>query len=430
MTENSMFALFGKRRFLPLFITQFFGAFNDNFLKCSILSMVAFMLAGKSEQVGALTNLATALFILPFFCFSMMAGELVDRMDKGLVCRIVKVFEIALMIFAACGMYFRCIWALMLLLFLMGIHSAFFGPAKYALLPQHLSDRELLHGNALVAGGTYLAILGGSIGGSLIVMLPGGILWSGAILLLSAVLGCAGSFLIPPSPPQGERPPLSCRVFLALFVHIAECLRLPIPRRCIFTLSIFWAAGALYVSILPVLCLRVLGGNERVNSLFLLLFSVGIGIGALSSSKILRGEISGRLAPWAMLGMALFSLDLAFCSLHTHVFAELSGPLALMHDIRFLRISADFFLVSVFGGAFSVPLQALMQHSAPADRVARVIAAYNVMNSLFMAAATILAAVANVLWNPSPGVTLGVLGIILFFNAFWSRFPAGCGRKS
>ena len=196
-----MFELFRTRRFLPLFITQFFGAFNDNYLKCAILTLVTFKLAADASRAAMLTNLAMAVFILPYFLFSALAGQISDKFDKAPCCRIVKFAEIVLMALAAAAFLCGNIPALLMLLFLMGAQSTFFSPAKYSLLPQHLKERELVAGNALIEGGTFLAILIGSIAGSLIIALPGGEGWSGLLLTGLAIIGYMASCRIPPAPP-------------------------------------------------------------------------------------------------------------------------------------------------------------------------------------------------------------------------------------
>jgi len=422
MTERpNIFGLLTKRRFAPLFVTQYFGAFNDNFLKCAILAMVTFLLARDSGRAGMLTNLAMALFMLPYFLFSAAAGNWVDARDKSRCCRIVKIAEIVLMVLTAFALYFRIVWLLMFLLFCMGAQSTFFGPAKYSLLPQHLKEDELLAGNALIEGGTFLAILTGSIGGSLIIVLPGGTLWAGGILVALAVVGCFASFQIPPAPPASPVGRLPRNLWRETCRTVGESLRHPVVGPCILALSVFWMAGALYVSLLPVLCLSVIGGNEVVNTLLLTLFSIGVGAGSLAAGWILKGAVSGRLAPWAMGGMALFSADLAWCSRSTAEFAELAGPGTLFCDLNFLRIAADLLLTAFFGGMFSVPLQAVMQYSAPAGKTARVIAANNIVNAVYMSGATLIAAAAHVLWDPPPGATAAVLAVVLLLNAWYCR---------
>ncbi len=404
---------------MPLFVTQYFGAFNDNFLKCAILTMVTFLLARDPARAGVLTNLAMALFILPFFLFSAAAGTWVDGTDKARCCRIVKAVEIWLMILAAVSLYFQWVPGLLVLLFCMGTQSTFFGPAKFALLPQHLAGKELLAGNAFIDGGTFIAILTGSIAGSLMVVLPGGMIWAGGTLLVLAVAGYIASRMIPEAPPVEAGRAVSWNIFSDTYRLIRESLHDGAIRNCILSLSIFWMAGALYISILPVVCLAVIGGNELVSTLFMTIFSIGVAAGALAANAVLRGRVSGRLAPVAMLGMALFTLDLAWCCRNTEVFNELSGPVALCGNTLFWRISGDLFALSLFGGLFSVPLKALLQKLSPPAQVARIIAALNVVNSAFMAGGTLAAAAAHKWWELPPGASLGVLALVLIGNAFY-----------
>ena len=419
--KHNFFILFIKRRFMPLFITQYSGAFNDNFLKCAILTMVTFLVAKDPARAGVLTNLAMALFILPFFLFSAAAGTWVDGTDKARCCRIVKVIEIVLMLLAAVALHYQWITGLLILLFCMGTQSTFFGPAKFALLPQHLEGRELLAGNAFVDAGTFIAILTGSIAGSLLVALPGGMLYSGGVLVALAVIGCIAAWHIPPAPPAGTELKVSWNIIGSTYRLLREGLQERDLRDCILTLSIFWMAGALYISILPLVCLSVIGGNELVSTIFLTIFSVGVAAGALGANAVLKGVVCGRLAPLSMFFMALFTLDLAWCCRAETEFTTLSGPLALCHGVQFWRICGDLFAISFFGGMFSVPLKALLQHRAPAGMAARVIAALNVVNSAFMAGGTLIAAAAHKLWALPPGIPLAALALVLLGNAFYSR---------
>ncbi len=406
---------------MPLFVTQYTGAFNDNFLKCAILTMVTFLLSKDPAKAGVLTNLAMALFILPFFLFSAAAGTWVDSTDKARTCRIVKLVEIILMVLTAGALYFQWVPGLLILLFCMGAQSTFFGPAKFALLPQHLEGKELLAGNAFIDGGTFIAILTGSIAGSLIVALPGGTIYSGAILLLLAVVGFIASRMIPPAPPAEEGLRISWNIIANTWQLLRDGLRERDLRDCILTLSIFWMAGALYISILPLVCLSVIGGNELVSTLFLAIFSIGVAAGALGANAVLKGTVSGRLAPVSMFCMALFTLDLAWCCRTETAFTTLAGPLTLCGDVHFWRICGDLFAISFFGGMFSVPLKALLQHRSPAGTVARVIAALNVVNSAFMAGGTLAAAAAHKLWSLPPGAPLAMLAVILLANAVYCR---------
>lgn len=412
-----MFELFLKRRFLPLFITQFFGAFNDNFLKSAILILVTYKSGFSTSSATMYTNLAMALFILPYFLFSALAGQFSDRFNKAPCCRIVKLVEIVLMALAAAALAGRQLPALLILLFLMGAQSTFFGPAKYSLLPQHLKDGELVAGNALIEGGTFLAILFGTIFGSILIAFDGGEYYAGAALVLFAVVGYLGSRGIPSAPPPAPELKISFNLFTETIDILRACRRVSRVRHCILTLSVFWMAGSLYISQLPGLCRDVLGADNYVNTFFLALFSIGVAAGALLASLILRGRISGRLAAAAMLGMGLFSLDIFFCGRLTADGEGLRTFVDFLAEPRFWRVSFDLLAISAFGGLFSVPLQALMQHAAPPDQVARVIAGNNIVNALYMAGGAAAVAAAAKIFDVGVATIFLWIAVICFLNA-------------
>ena len=427
--ENIMFELFRTRRFLPLFITQFFGAFNDNYLKCAILTLVTFKLAADASRAAMLTNLAMAVFILPYFLFSALAGQISDKFDKAPCCRIVKFAEIVLMALAAAAFLCGNIPALLMLLFLMGAQSTFFSPAKYSLLPQHLKERELVAGNALIEGGTFLAILIGSIAGSLIIALPGGEGWSGLLLTGLAIIGYMASCRIPPAPPIEPGVRLSLHLAGETKKILQDAFRRIRVRRCILALSGFWMVGSLYVSQLPGLSRDVLGANHYVNTFFLTLFSIGVALGSVAASKLLHGKISARLAPAAALGMALFTLDLFFATCGKGgAEGELRSFFELAATFSFWRMVLDLLGIAVTGGLFSVPLQALMQRAAPAGMTARIIAANNIVNAFFMALAALAAALAVKCFALSVSGIFLAVAVINAMNAVYSlkllRSPA------
>ena len=415
-----MFELLAARRFLPLFITQFFGAFNDNFLKCAILTLVTFTLAGSTANAAMLTNLAMALFILPYFLFSALAGQLTDRYDKAACCRVVKFVEIILMALTAGALLSTNVPLLLGLLFCMGAQSTFFGPAKYALLPQHLADRELVAGNALIEGGTFVAILIGSIAGSLLIALPGGSGFSAAVLLGLAIVGYLASRRIPKAPPAAPDLKIAFNLPRESWRLLRDCLALPVSGDCIWALSGFWMVGSLYVSQLPCLCRDVLGGDQYLNTFFLTLFSIGVAGGSLAAGRFLKGRISGRFASGAALGMALFTLDLALASGGGGSGGNIDFG-SQFGRFRFWRIAGDLLGIALAGGVFSVPLQALMQHAAPRPEVARVIAANNIVNAFFMAVAALLTAAAAFLWQTPIGIVMLGIALICLANAIFCR---------
>jgi MFS family permease len=385
-------ALLRTRRFGPLWVTQFLSAFNDNALKNALVLMLAYRPEmARGLPPGMLIPLAGALFILPFFFGSATAGELADSHDKSKIIRIIKSTEIAVMVVAAAAVLSGSTWVLLALLFVMGIEATFFGPLKYAILPDLLSMKELLLGNALVEAGTYFAILAGTIAGMLIATRHG----SGAVawLIVLVALGAwATSRSIPATQPAAPDARVERNFIRATWRLVAGARRERTRFRSILGISWFWLVGATYLSQFPTYVRHYLGAQEAVVTLLLTVFSVGVGTGSLLGSRILKGRISAGIAPWGALGIALFSIDLWFAS-PTHTVAAdaslltVSGFLATAMNWRIL---ADLVLIAAAGGVFVLPLYALLQTAGDERRTARAIGANNVVN----AAAMVLSAVA------------------------------------
>ncbi len=381
-----------SRRFLPLFATQFLGAFNDNLFKNSLVMLILFRLAAPSGAVGGLSGellvtLAGGVFILPFFLFSATAGQLADKYDKARMIRGVKLAEVAIMVLAALGFAWARADFLIAVLFLMGTQSAFFGPLKYGILPQHLETKELVGGNALIEAATFLSILLGTIAGGLLILTDGGVaVISGAVIVV-ALLGWAASLMIPAAPAPAPQLPVNWNFAW----ETGEILRHAAARRDIFLsilgISWFWLVGATFILLFPPYAKDVLGGDQTVVTLFLTVFSIGIGIGSLGCDRLLKGEVSARTVPFGALGMAVFSIDLYFASVAV---AQAAPAEALLGIGGFLaqaghwRILADLLLISICGGLYIVPLYAIVQARAEPEHRARTIAANNVMNALFM----------------------------------------------
>jgi len=385
-------ALLRTRRFGPLWVTQFLSAFNDNALKNALVLMLAYRPEmARGLPPGMLIPLAGALFILPFFFGSATAGELADSHDKSKIIRIIKSTEIAVMVVAAAAVLTGSTWVLLSLLFVMGIEATFFGPLKYAILPDLLSMKELLLGNALVEAGTYFAILAGTIAGMLIATRHG----SGAVagLIVLVALGAwATSRSIPATQPAAPDARVERNFIRATWRLVAGARRERTRFRSILGISWFWLVGATYLSQFPTYVRNYLGAQEAVVTLLLTVFSVGVGAGSLLGSRILKGRISAGIAPWGALGIAVFSIDLWFAS-PTHTVAAdaslltISGFLATAMNWRIL---ADLVLIAAAGGVFVLPLYALLQTAGDERRTARAIGANNVVN----AAAMVLSAVA------------------------------------
>ncbi|MDH5639000.1 MAG: MFS transporter, partial [Nitrospinota bacterium] len=391
--KNQIHLLF-SRRFLPLFATQFLGAFNDNLFKNALVIMI--MYAGLQVwgvSSGVLVVAAGGIFILPFFLFSSLAGQLADKYEKSAIIRLVKAWEILLMLLAAMGFYTMNPALLLGVLFLMGTQSTFFGPIKYSILPNHLQRDELIAGNALIEAATFVAILLGTIGGGVLIAMEGGANVVSAGLLLVALAGLATSLFVPRAPAPAAGLKIGWNVFAESWniINIARSSR-PVFLS-ILGISWFWLIGAVFLSTLPVYVKDIVGGTEGVVTLFLTMFSVGTGLGSLLCNKLLKGEIDTRYVPLGAFGMTMFGLDLCLASLGLPIPAEGAiAPMTLapMTVAQFLshlvgwRISLDLFMIAACGGLFIVPLYAVMQTRCKEEERARVIAANNIMNALFM----------------------------------------------
>ena len=377
--------LFSKR-FLPLFITQYLGAFNDNFLKNAILIMATFQLCKDSTQAGFIANFAAGCFILPYVLFSSLAGQVADKFDKAKVARVVKLIEIILMIGAAIGFYFASIPVLLAFLFLMGAQSTFFGPVKYSLLPIHLQSNELLKGNAVIGGGTYLAILTGVIAGGITVSIKNGIYYSGAVLFILAVLGYLASVKIPAAPPLDKDVKISWNLGKEIFNIVKYDI---VQQKCVFccvlSASMFWLAGSILVTQLPLYTRDVLGGNEFVCTLFFALFSIGVGVGAMLSTVLHKGKTCcSKYVFMAIVFMAIGVAFLAVISLFTNKQTEVLPLLKIYDNKLFITSVIAVLLIAICGGLWSVPIQALMQKSSKKKVLARVIAGNNIFGSFYM----------------------------------------------
>jgi acyl-[acyl-carrier-protein]-phospholipid O-acyltransferase / long-chain-fatty-acid--[acyl-carrier-protein] ligase len=410
-------AIMKSRRFLPLFVTQFFGAFNDNLFKNALIILVTFGLADTSGSSGQmLATVATGVFILPYFLFSATAGRFADRFEKQRLIVIIKAAEVAIMALATVGFFAANVTLLMTVLFLMGVHSTFFGPLKYGILPAHLKTSELLPGNALIEAGTFLAILFGTVAGGVMIMTDHGVLSVSVLALAVAGGGLIASLFIPRAPSAAP----DLKLGFNILADTREMLRYARARRDIFLAilgnSWFWLIGATFLAQFPAFAKNVLGGNDHVVTLFLTAFSIGIGIGSMLCNRLLKGEISVRYVPAAALAMTLFIVDLYFA---TRDLAAGAGPAiglgAFLAQPTAWHVLVDLLLLSIASGFYIVPLYALLQErSEPAHR-SRVIAANNIMNALFMVAGSVLAVVLIQLRLSVPQIFLvfGLLNLLV-----------------
>jgi acyl-[acyl-carrier-protein]-phospholipid O-acyltransferase/long-chain-fatty-acid--[acyl-carrier-protein] ligase len=382
-------SLLRTRRFLPLFIAQFVGVLNDNVFRSALVILVTYRLVDDAGSTAQLTAAAAGIFILPFFLFSATAGQLADRYDKAALIRLVKVSEIALVALAAWAFLTASTPLLFGVLFLMGLHSTFLGPLKYAILPQHLRHDELIAGNALIEAGTFLAILIGTIVGGSLVLSDQGIPLVLGVLAALAVTGLAASFAIPAAPSAAPGLPIRVNIVAAT----AEMMRYAGSRRDLFLsilgISWFWLVGATFLSQVPAFVKDGINGNPQVVTLLLTVFSIGIGLGSLLCNRLLKGEVSARHVPFGALGISAFAFDLwAATSSIAPATATLSVAEFVAQPAHW-RILADLLLIAVCGGLFIVPLYALLQERSEESHRARVIAANNIVNALFMVAGAI-----------------------------------------
>jgi len=393
--HQNQFALLGSRRFLPLAVTQFLGAFNDNLFKNSLVMLITYVLAERSGfNAQVLVVIAGGIFILPFFLFSATAGQLADKYDKAWLTRWIKLAEILFMLLAAAGFYLHSVTLLMLVLFLMGTHSTFFGPIKYGMLPDHLQEDELVAGNALIETTTFLAILGGTLLGGLAILTDRGIALVSALVVAVAVAGWLTSRAIPATHPAVPEMRVSLNLFRETWRIIAHARGNRAIFLCILGISWFWMVGATFLSLFPTLGKDVMGANEQVVTLFLIAFSVGIALGSLLCNRLLKGQVHATYAPLGALGITLFAVDLYFASQHfTPGGNELIGVVEYLRLPAGWRVLADLVAVAVSGGLFIVPLYAMVQQRSESSHRARNIAANNVVNALFMVVGAALSAV-------------------------------------
>ncbi|TAL33873.1 MAG: acyl-[ACP]--phospholipid O-acyltransferase [Alphaproteobacteria bacterium] len=400
-----------SRRFLPLFVTQFLGAFNDSMFKNGLAMLVTYKLAKTvNGDTGILVALSQGIFILPFFLFSATAGQLSDKMDRGQIARYVKIAEIAIMFFATVGFLTGSVTTLMVAVFGMGLHSTFFGPVKYAILPQHLEGKELLEGNAYVEAATFLAILIGTTAGGLLIGVEHGDIFISLAVLAVAGAGYAASRFIPAAPGPSPDLVINKNVW-AETTKIMDHIRQDVDiYRCVLAISWFWMIGSIYLVQFIPFARDYLGGNESVATLLSTMFAVGIGAGSVFCNKLLKGRVQATYVPIAAIGMALFGIDLFLAS---HDGAPAPAGLALTAG-QFLsvpshwRILLDLFMIAFSGGMFGVPLYAMVQKDSDPAYLARQIAGLNVMNAMFMVTGAVATAVLLAMHFTLPQIFLAI----------------------
>jgi 1-acyl-sn-glycerol-3-phosphate acyltransferase len=398
--------LLSSRRFCPFFVTQLCGAFNDNLYKNGLTIFIAFQAAGISQQQSnMLVNIAAGLFILPFFLFSSVAGQLADKHEKSMLIQRIKLLEIAIMLLGAAAFLLQSPILLVGILFLMGTQSALFGPVKYSLLPQALKPTELVGGNAMVEFGTFLAILAGLIV-SVYLMSLGLVAMAVAIIVFAAV-GYWASRGIPRLPAAAPDLEISFNIPRQTLNILRDARANQSVFYSIMGISWFWFIGITYITQLPNYVRYELGGNEQVYVLLLGIFSLGIGAGSFLCERLSGRQVEIGLVPIGALGLTLFGVDIYF-NQGLASGAGLISPSTFLAQVSSLRVCIDILMLGVSGGLYIVPLYALVQQRSEERKVSRIIAANNVMNALFMVVASLYG-----LFVLSVGVSIPMLFLIL-----------------
>ncbi len=386
-------SLLTTRRFLPLFVTQFLGALNDNLFRQSLIMLITFRLAESlSVKPALMNNLAIGLFILPYFLFSALAGQLADKYEKSGQIFWIKVWEICLMLIGAIGFYHMSLPLLMATLAGLGLQSTFFGPIKYGILPDLMKKKELVGANALIEAATFIAILLGTIIGGLLILGNNGIFYVVALTFSVAVVGTLSGSMVPKAGKAAPDLKLSFNIFTETGRQLKKAWQHPVARPAITGISWIWLYGSIYMTQIPVLVKERLHGDETVVTLFLACFSLGVGAGSFLSSKLLKGRISADYVVHALFSLMLVSLLLCFLlpgetalsGALTNVSTFLASPSSWLILIVLIVISAA-------AGLWVVPLYAILQTSTDRNERSRTIAANNIVNSGFMAGGALLA---------------------------------------
>lgn len=392
LKERGQFALLGTKRFAPFFLTQFLGAFNDNVFKNVLIILIAYTFSrNMATGSNTLINVAAGLFILPFFLFSALAGQIADKYEKSMLIKRIKFVEILIMAGGSVAFYLQNVYLLLFFLFLMGAQSTFFGPLKYSIIPQHLKPSEVVGGNAMVEMGTFVSILLGTIAGGVLGQMESGMIIGSAAVLIIAFLGFLSSLYIPRAAPPIPDMKVNFNLFSQTFTTIQYGRKVHSVFLSILAISWFWFLGLAYLTQLPIYTKDVLKGAESVLTLLLTMFSIGIGIGSLLCERLSGKKVELGLVPLGSIGLSIFGIDLFF-AYKTPAISYLMGIREFLNTAGGVRVLSDLILIGIFGGFYSVPLLSFIQIRTEPEYRARVIAANNILNALLMVIATVAGA--------------------------------------
>ncbi len=430
-------SLFTSKRFLPLCVTQFFGAFNDNAFKNAFLVWFTYDVGTyHGFDASFMVALAGGIFILPFFLFSATAGQLADTYEKAWLTRKIKCVEIVLMLL--CGLFFftKSIGGLLIVLFLMGVQSTFFGPIKYSLLPEHLKKEELIAGNAWIEGATFLSILLGTMFGGIVIALPYGTSLLALFLVAFSIIGYASSFFIPESCVQDTKSQLRWNIIRETQKIIGYTQKDSRIWHTVLGISWFWFIGMMFISLFPLYTSYVIGGNEFLVTLYMTIFSLGIGLGSFLCNIMIKGKISTKFVTTSAFGMSASIFLLCIASLMYVKSPALLQVKAISADIGIIDFFAtdiwsyviclSILLLSVSGGIYIVPLYAIMQHNADKKYISRIIAGNNIVNAFFM----VCASLASMLLLGIALSTISIFFIVGIINGLIHAYVAIAMKRS
>lgn len=415
--------LLKSRRFLPMFLTQFFGALNDNVYKQALLLVFTYgLISQQSANVSTLNNLAALLFILPYFIFSATAGQLADKYERAQLVRAIKLLEIIIMLIATAGFLLGSLWLLLTALFLMGAQSTFFGPIKYAILPEVLKPHELMSGNAIFQSGTSIAILLGMIlGGAVISVSAGNLVWISLTVVIIALIGYASSRFVLTQRVTAPGIQIDWNFFRTSFQTLKYAKSLPMIFLILLGNSWYWFYGATYLTQIPQLTQQNLHASENVVSLLLTLFSVGIGVGSLLCRKIGGTEVNIKMVPIGAVGLTIFAFYLAGALAFV---PEKTGALLGLSEVfqqgwSYYHVMCAVTLLGISGGFYIVPLYAMMQAYSPRSHRARVVAANNILNAIFMVSSAIFSILILSILKIDLKILFSITAVLSAVFTFW-----------